>query len=457
MVTRTAVARPSPRRGAQRTALARARTQVRHEKMTAGGVDRGTVTTVGPRPSPPTVADPRELNPYPTVGARLNTVWAVGLGVLAACSTFSPGQTLRYGMLFAILVVATNLSPRTRPSTAAIFLGLLTTHACLSWFWATERDATLGAAISQIGVLAIFLAVRAVVADRSGFLLVGGGYLLGCIWTLRQISTLNPAAAFSLRFTSTRFGIPGLNPNYAAYAFVGGILLLGALYWTPYSRSRLLRVLSVALAILLAWGVTLSGTRGAAIGCACLAAWLLVCRLFPLRPALTTLVIVIAAVGFGTVSGIVDPVLRNFDGLWSRRTGDLAGRLTIWPRARNEMAEHPVWGLGHGNFAATDPTGIAAHNLLLETAVGLGGIGLVLLGLFLVAAFRVTAADPPARLVAIGSFIAASAPIYLSGAWDLAPAGWVILALFTRTEVLADRDDTATSSPGPPARPIDRA
>ena len=135
--------------------------------------------------------------------------------------------------------------------------------------------------------------------------------------------------------------------------------------------------MSVAIAVPIVWGIALCGTRGAAIGCACMAAWLLACRILPVRQAFIALVLVVAAFGLATLTGVADPMLRYFDGLWSRHTGDLAGRLTVWPRARQQIMEHPIWGLGTGNFAATDHSGIFTHNLLLEIAVGLGMIGLV--------------------------------------------------------------------------------
>jgi O-antigen ligase len=364
----------------------------------------------------------------------------MALGLYAGFATFAPSNTLLYGTILGIIIVAVHLSPRTRPSAATIFLALLTADVCLSWFWAADPEAAAIGAIGQVGVFSIFLAVRTVVTDRTKFLVIAGGYLLGCLWTVYQISVINPAAVFALRFTDMRFGIPGLNPNYAAYAFLGGISILGALFWTPNARSMFFRVFSAALAVPIVWGIALSGTRGAAIGCACLVAWLVACRVVPVRPAFTALVVVVALGGVGTLTGAVDPMLRYFDGLWSRKTGDLAGRLTIWPRAREQIAEHPLWGLGTGNFAATDRSGLFAHNLFLEITVGLGMIGLVLLCLFLGAAFRVTAADPPARLVVIGCFVAASAPIYFSGVWELSPAGWVVLALFTRAHILLDKD-----------------
>jgi O-antigen ligase len=337
-----------------------------------------------------------------------------------------------------MLIVAAHLSPRSRPSAVTVFGSLFTADVCLSWFWAARPDAAAIAALSHLGVFLIFLGVRAVVTDRRTFLLIAGGYLLGCLWTVHLITVMNPAAVFALRFTDTRFGIPGLNPNYAAYAFLGTIVLLGALFWTPNARSLFFRTLSVAIAVPIVWGIALCGTRGAAIGCACMAAWLFACRILPVRRAFSTLVIVVAGCGFATLTGLADPLLRYFDSLWSRHTGDLAGRLTVWPRARQQILEHPLWGLGTGNFAATDRSGLFTHNLLLEITTGLGVIGLVLLCLFLAALFRGTAGDPPTRLVVIGCFVAASAPIYLSGVWELSPAGWIVLALFTRANVIVE-------------------
>lgn len=417
-------------------------TGLRHPTPARAGRSRRVVPTsshrrgTGPRP-----AGVAGVIPGAAEGSPLGLAWAVALGVLAGCATFAPITTLRYGMYLCLAIVALHLSPRTRPSAATVFLALLTADVCLSWFWAAHSTAASLGAIAQVGVLSIFLAVRAVVTDRTKFLVIAGGYLLGCFWTVRQISVMNPAALFALRFTDTRFGIPGLNPNYAAYAFVGAVLILAVLFWTPNAGSVFFRVVSIALGVPIVWGIALSGTRGAAIGCACLAAWLAAARVLPVRPAFAGLVIVVAISGLGTLTGALDPVLRYFDGLWSRRTGDLAGRLTVWPRAREQISEHPLWGIGTGNFAATDHSGIFAHNLFLEITVGLGMIGLVLLCLFLGAAFRVTAADPPARLVLVGCFVAASAPIYLSGVWELSPAGWVILALFTRADVLLDKGD----------------
>jgi O-antigen ligase len=423
--------------------------EVRHPTPARAGRSRRVVTTGSyQRGTGPTPRGAARAMPGAVDGSPLGLAWAVALGVLAGCATFAPIPTLRYGMFLCLAIAALHLSPRTRPSAATIFLALLTADVCLSWFWAADSSAATLGAIGQVGVFSIFLAVRTVVTDRTRFLVIAGGYLLGCFWTVRQISVMNPAALFALRFTDTRFGIPGLNPNYAAYAFVGAISILAALFWTPNSRSVFFRVVSVALGVPIVWGIALSGTRGAAIGCACLAAWLLACRILPVRPAFTGLVIVVAIGGLGTLTGALDPLLRYFDGLWSRRTGDLAGRLTVWPRAREQIGEHPLWGIGTGNFAASDNLGIFTHNLFLEITVGLGMTGLVLLCLFLGAAFRVTAADPPARLVLVGCFVAASAPIYFSGVWELSPAGWVVLALFTRADVLLDKGGSPVSASG---------
>ena len=420
--------------------------EARHAALGRGGRDRRVIRRASRRGTRPVLEGNAGAEPRVHGGSGLELFWAVALGVTAGCATFAPLHALRLGTVLGVIILAVHLSPRIRPSAATILLGLFTAEVCLSWFWAEDSHAAAVAAINHVSVVTIFLAVRTVVTDRTRFLIVAGGYLLGCLWTVRLISVTNPAAVFGLRFTDTRFAIPGLNANYAAYAFVGGILILGALYWTPNARSPFFRLLSIALALPMTWGIVLSGTRGAAIACACLATWLSVCRVVPVRPAFTALVIVVAVSGLGTLTGAADPLLRYLDGFWSRNTGDLAGRLTIWPRARQQIIENPLWGLGTGNFAATDRSGHATHNLLLEITVGLGIIGLVLLSAFLWAAFRVTRADPRSRLIIVGCFVATSWPIYLSGVWELSPAGWVILALFTRGHVLAGSDDPSMSA-----------
>ena len=380
----------------------------RHLAPAHGNHDRRTVVA-SRRGSRPKVTAGADALPRPQDQSEPSIFWAAALGVLAAAAVFAPGLALPYGTALGLLAVAVRLSPGTRPSAATIFLSLFTANVCLSWFWAADPDAAAVAAISHVGVFTIFLAVRAVVTDRTRFLLIAGGYLFGCLWTVRQISQTNPGAVFALQFADRRFGAPGLNFNYAAYAFVGGILLISVVCWTP-NRRLLLRVMGGALALPLVWGIAMSGTRGAAIACACLGLWLVACRVLEVRRAYTVLLIIVAIAAGGTLMGALDPVLRYLDGLWSRSTGDLAGRLTLWPRARHQISEHPLWGLGTGNFAATDTSGRFTHNLFLEITAGLGIIGLVLLCLFLGAAFRVTPTDPPERLVILGCFVAALHP-----------------------------------------------
>ena len=160
------------------------------------------------------------------------------------------------------------------------------------------------------------------------------------------------------------------------------------------------------------------------------------------RPPLKALVVALLVVCVLMISGVSDKASLVFEG-GDRATGDWSGRLVLWPLARQIWAQHPLNGIGMGGFHVESGTGIGAHNVLLEMGVSLGAVGLLLF----VALFWTTlangigAVDPRLRAVLLGAFLLASAPAYLSGTWESAPASWVVLAVFSRLAVLAPAPD----------------
>jgi O-antigen ligase len=182
----------------------------------------------------------------------------------------------------------------------------------------------------------------------------------------------------------------------------------------------------------------------------CLTGWILVHRFVP-RIGLPALCAAILVAQLGIVTGWADTALRLLDAGTIRSTGDLAGRLASWPLARNVFEEHPVIGVGAGGFRAINPYGIGAHNLFLELGTGLGLVGIVLfVGTVFAALVEGTrTADTRLRNVAIGSLLAAWAPVYMSGHWELSPAAWVAIALFSRLPART-RDDPERPAEGAP-------
>jgi len=131
------------------------------------------------------------------------------------------------------------------------------------------------------------------------------------------------------------------------------------------------------------------------------------------------------------------------ESLLGRPTGDWSGRLVVWPLAREWWLDHFILGSGVSTFAGANPMKIGAHDLVLEIGAGLGLVGVLLFLCFLFfSVFR----QPP---LLVGSLIAVTAASYITGHWELAPAAWVLLAIFARGEL--------TGSPGlKPARNAQR-
>lgn len=107
---------------------------------------------------------------------------------------------------------------------------------------------------------------------------------------------------------------------------------------------------------------------------------------------------------------------------------------------REVFATHFLTGIGAAGFQSVDPLAVGAHNIILELGSGLGIIGV---GLF-VAMFIFTlrgatrGTDVKLRALLIGSLLLTTAPMYLSGHWELSPAGWIALAVFSRIPVLSE-------------------
>jgi hypothetical protein len=108
------------------------------------------------------------------------------------------------------------------------------------------------------------------------------------------------------------------------------------------------------------------------------------------------------------------------------RSDDLSGRLEVWPIAARLFAQHPIRGIGLGAFIASNPRGIATHNLFLGLAAELGLVGLFLY----VAAVWSALAKPLRSGIGHWAFWAALAlasvwlAIALSGAWDASIVAW---------------------------------
>ena len=146
------------------------------------------------------------------------------------------------------------------------------------------------------------------------------------------------------------------------------------------------------------------------------------------------------------VSGQVSDLL-NLEGT-KRATGDLSGRTILWERARYLWEQHQLLGIGPGSFRLLNESRIGVHNEILETAVGLGAVGVVIYLWFLWATLGrdTRGAALRGRALVVGAFVAVSAPLMLSGVWLPQPSSWVLLAMVPKVVLVARRQPQGTGA-----------
>ncbi|GAA4379556.1 hypothetical protein GCM10023146_38870 [Nocardioides caricicola] len=369
------------------------------------------------------------------------------VGLVLAVAVSSPTWALRTGAVVCACVLVTSLGHLRlrRPDLLVVaFAGL----ALASTVWTVAPAQTSLGATNTAACAIVFLTVRAVVRRPRDLRVLSISIVGGCLYGLAQLWFQNPLLrAVRLRYDveAARVGVEGLNYNALAYAFATGAAVL-VLLWAAVgpSRRKVAALTGAAVAIAFYVGILLNGTRGAVIAIVLLPIWLVVSHFRP-RVAFHGLVGLAVVANIVVFLGIADGALRNDAVASARETGDLNGRLLVWPVARDAIWEQPLLGRGVDSLMtmSVNPVKTAAHNAWLDTAVGLGLVGLALFiaGIWFSLA---EAADWPTdrRYVVVGAFVVVSVPIMLTGYWTESPLFWGSLALFSRLGVL-DRPPSA--------------
>ena len=180
------------------------------------------------------------------------------------------------------------------------------------------------------------------------------------------------------------------DPNYLAAALIPGLVLQAFLLMT--SRSGPARALLVAMGTVTAISLFMTQSRGGVVGLgtALLAAVVLAgpARLRVIVAALLIAAGGIAYYGFAASQNARERI-TNFSSAAS------SGRADLWTVAMREFGDHPVNGVGGGNFVVVKPTvatasvnltrlddvvdePVVAHNTYLEILAELGLVGLAL-------------------------------------------------------------------------------
>ncbi|MEH1166197.1 O-antigen ligase family protein [Micromonospora sp. CPCC 205539] len=361
-----------------------------------------------------------------------------GLGVLPICvaaalAPANPNLVFAGGLWLAALALLTSgRIPRIGP---ADYLALLICcWASTTLMWSRDVESSQIAVRAWWTVALLLIAARHVLSTRRRLLLVAGSFLGGALWAAVQLMLVRDSAEADPT-PALRTSLDGVGVNYTAYCLVTAVLV-SLLLLVVRPGNRLVRVALWLLLPVFVYATTLTGTRASLIALTAVAVYLILSRLAVRTWVLAApaAVILLTAVPFGHLAQHPPQWLEN---LFDRPLDDLSGRLAVWPIAEASFWESPVVGIGAGAFPSTNPYyEVGAHTLLLTLGndVGLLGIGLfvALIGFLL----RGAAPGQGRRHgLLVGALIVAWTPIWLSGHWEISPAAWLVLAIWSRLPV----------------------
>ncbi|MFK5633710.1 O-antigen ligase family protein [Ornithinimicrobium sp. LYQ103] len=359
---------------------------------------------------------------------------SVALAGIAGMAVVNPSFGLRGGAILAVLLLVSQLGAL-RLSGAALWATLYAATAVLSFGWtAVDR---WGGVANVVACVSLFLAGQVVIQRRRDVFLVAGGVVVGSmVGVVQLLLGQGGELRWSYAPEAERIGLGDVNFNATAYSFATAAALLTIfLFGSKRKGPSLLITITAGIAMYI--GILLNGTRGALIGLIALLVWLSLARFH--GALFGWLIGLVALLSLALSLGVLDGWFREIVGGASiRETGDLNGRLLIWPIARDFIAERPVLGYGVDSFPVMNRLGIGAHNWVLDVTVGLGLVGLLIFARFLHLAIVVEPRQwhHPRRQTVVGAFVVVSTPIMLSGFWVQSPVLWLSLAVIAKLSVL---------------------
>ncbi|HET6830677.1 MAG TPA: O-antigen ligase family protein [Solirubrobacterales bacterium] len=218
----------------------------------------------------------------------------------------------------------------------------------ISIIWAQDVAIAVDQATVFLLVAILYVIVYTAVRTRRDAMHVIGAFVLGTAFTAVYglIVRPDPNEQAAERLAST------INdPNFLAAILVAGIVLAGAGFFAARGH-RLLQSAALASVLLCLVAFVLTGSRGGIIG---LAAALIAAIAFGgrMRLQITFAAIAVTTLTIGYYTTLAPPLLK--ERIASATEGEVSRadtRSTIWTVAWRMAMDHPVAGVGIGNFAA---------------------------------------------------------------------------------------------------------
>ena len=255
-----------------------------------------------------------------------------------------------------------------------LYLGRLVHDHLFANIYLSDFVLTFYSAAVLLPALALGFAAVGPGLDRllSRWLMVLGGIaVFGTVWAESQGLAYNPWA--EMGGTTPRLMFESLNPISLGYA--GATCLVAAfVYLTTYRDSRFWTIFAVAMFIGSGPIILAAGSRGPLIATIVSLAWLAsskTSRLALIVPA------VVGLLAFGlSKTYVVQHLIDTLMGGWEL-DGSSLGRLDMQRWALEDFARSPIIG---AHFASNPASGGAhPHNVIIETAMALGMVGLALM------------------------------------------------------------------------------
>lgn len=376
---------------------------------------------------------------------------AVVLAAVAATCAFDPAFALRGGAIVAAGSGVLALSSGRRLTKFDFLMVAFGLVVLMSSVWSEAELATVNSGKNALGYITIAVVARLVLQRRRDFLLVGGGLIVGALYGLAAL-VMDSGAGVRLVYdpNAVRYTAESLNANYLAYTFATAAFVAVAIAGSRPSQVSLPFAGATALAMYV--GIVSNGTRAALLSVALLVGWALFARV-QIRAAYLLAAGVMVFGFVATFTGITDGWIRGQVVASSRETGDLNGRLSIWPMARGLFYDRPLLGHGAGALPKLSENyyGIVAHNALLDVAVGVGTVGLSLfVAVLAVAVWPRRSTASLSEVWTKGLFIVTTAPILLTGYWIESPVFWLSVALVSKVSVISAGSSSTEPPPGHP-------
>ena len=291
--------------------------------------------------------------------------------------------------------------------------GLLFAWMLISTAWASDSHAALSSALRLVQGPLIALVIVATIGTVAAFRLVLGCYVAGAtVSALAGMSGATRSDSAAIASSGRLSGGIG-DPNFLAAVLIAALLI--AFFWLQVTKNRRNRLLVALAALSCLAGIFLTESRGGVVGLA----FATVVAILYAGPVRRRILISIATTGAFAVLYFSIAPPQSFQHLTTFTTGGGTGRSDLWTVAAKAFREHPLAGVGAGNYTIVEPQflvnvnqnlpradlvlhGEQVHNTYLHLAAELGivGIGLFLFTIFvpLIYARRVVSMFPKTSL-----------------------------------------------------------